>query len=228
MAAKRTVTFSTVPEVRTVEDLFAIATAMEREAANRYADLAVRMERLETAPSPLCSGGSKRRNSGARRRPWRWWASRRGIRSLPAVRLRMGNARDPDRARNSRKPARDFLATRGGFSSWRRKTRSAPSPSTPTSRPRHRMPRSELCRGDGSRGTGSRRPAAAGAPAGVAPGASPQATVSGPPTFRLISGRSSAVSTTPAGHGGPLAEPGEGGRNGRRCGNRRAVPWVGP
>jgi hypothetical protein len=36
------------------------------------------------------------------------------------------------------------------------------------------------------------------------------------------------VSTTPAGHGGPLAEPGEGGRNGRRCGNRRAVPWVGP
>lgn len=45
MAEQRTVTFSTVPEVKTVEDLFAIATAMEREAANRYGELAGRMER---------------------------------------------------------------------------------------------------------------------------------------------------------------------------------------
>lgn len=46
MAGQRTVTFSTVPEVKTVEDLFAIATAMEHEAADRYGDLAGRMERL--------------------------------------------------------------------------------------------------------------------------------------------------------------------------------------
>lgn len=45
MAAQRPVTFSTVPEIRTVADLFAIATAMEHEAARRYAGLAERLER---------------------------------------------------------------------------------------------------------------------------------------------------------------------------------------
>lgn len=49
MAERRAVTFSTVPEVRTVEDLFAIATAMEHEAACRYGELAERLDRLGEA-----------------------------------------------------------------------------------------------------------------------------------------------------------------------------------
>ncbi|MDX9859920.1 MAG: ferritin family protein [Rhodospirillales bacterium] len=46
----RAVTFSTVPDVGTVEDLFAIATAMEREAAKRYGELADRMEKQGNRP----------------------------------------------------------------------------------------------------------------------------------------------------------------------------------
>lgn len=42
----RLITFSTVPDVTTPEELFALAIALEREAADRYALLAERMERL--------------------------------------------------------------------------------------------------------------------------------------------------------------------------------------
>lgn len=43
---KAAVTFDTVPEIRSIEDLFAVAVAMEHEAAERYAELAARMDRL--------------------------------------------------------------------------------------------------------------------------------------------------------------------------------------
>lgn len=44
-----TVTFDSVPEITTPEDLFALAAAMEREAARRYRQLAARMEALGEA-----------------------------------------------------------------------------------------------------------------------------------------------------------------------------------
>jgi rubrerythrin len=50
MAEEREVTFSTVPEIRTVEDLFAIAAAMEKEAGRRYGELAAAMARAGNAP----------------------------------------------------------------------------------------------------------------------------------------------------------------------------------
>lgn len=41
---RRTVTFDSVPDIETPEDLFAVATAMENEAARRYRQLAARMD----------------------------------------------------------------------------------------------------------------------------------------------------------------------------------------
>lgn len=41
---RRAVTFDSVPDIETPEDLFAVATAMEHEAAGRYRQLAARME----------------------------------------------------------------------------------------------------------------------------------------------------------------------------------------
>ncbi len=87
MAGQRTVTFSTVPEVRTVEDLFAIATAMEREAADRYGDLAGRMERLGNGALAALFRRLEKEESdhedglGA-------WARRRGIVPSPSFTFR--------------------------------------------------------------------------------------------------------------------------------------------
>lgn len=84
MARQRPVTFSTVPEVRTVEDLFAIATAMEHEAARRYAELADRLERLgETDLVALFRRLEQEENGhedglGA-------WAGRQGITPSPTL-----------------------------------------------------------------------------------------------------------------------------------------------
>lgn len=84
MAAQRPVTFSTVPEVRTVEDLFAIATAMEREAARRYAELTRRLERQgETGLAALFHRLEQEENGhedglGA-------WAGRQGIAPSPSL-----------------------------------------------------------------------------------------------------------------------------------------------
>jgi rubrerythrin len=78
MAGQRTVTFSTVPEVKTVEDLFAIATAMEREAANRYADLADRMERQGNGPLAALFRRLEKDESGHEDGLGEW-ARRRGI-----------------------------------------------------------------------------------------------------------------------------------------------------
>lgn len=84
MARQRPVTFSTVPEVRTVEDLFAIATAMEHEAARRYGELADRLERLgETDLVALFRRLEQEENGhedglGA-------WAGRQGITPSPTL-----------------------------------------------------------------------------------------------------------------------------------------------
>jgi len=78
MAGQRTVTFSTVPDVKTVEDLFAIATAMEREAATRYADLAGRMERQGNGLLAALFRRLEKEESG-HEDGLGAWASRRGI-----------------------------------------------------------------------------------------------------------------------------------------------------
>jgi rubrerythrin len=84
MPGQRTVTFSTVPEVRTVEDLFAIATAMEREAARRYAELANRLERQGEAPLAVLFRRLEREESG-HEDGLGAWAGRQGITSSPTL-----------------------------------------------------------------------------------------------------------------------------------------------
>jgi rubrerythrin len=83
MAGKQAVTFSTVPEVRTVEDLFAIATAMEREAANRYGDLAGRMERQGNGPLAALFRRLEEEENGHEGGLGEW-AGRRGIVPSPS------------------------------------------------------------------------------------------------------------------------------------------------
>ncbi|WP_316976641.1 ferritin-like domain-containing protein [Shumkonia mesophila] len=78
MAGQRTVTFSTVPEVKTIEDLFAIATAMEHEAATRYADLAGRMERQGNGSLATLFRRLEKEESG-HEDGLGAWAGRRGI-----------------------------------------------------------------------------------------------------------------------------------------------------
>lgn len=87
MAGQRTVTFSTVPEVRTVEDLFAIATAMEREAANRYALLADRMELQGNGPLAALFRRLEKEESGHEDGLGEW-ARRRGIVPSPVFTFR--------------------------------------------------------------------------------------------------------------------------------------------
>lgn len=87
MAEQRTVTFSTVPEIRTVEDLFAIATAMEREAARRYGELADRMERQGNTPLATLFRRletEENEHEGGLGE----WARRRGIVPSPSFRFR--------------------------------------------------------------------------------------------------------------------------------------------
>lgn len=87
MAGQQTVTFSTVPEVRTVEDLFAIATAMEHEAADRYGDFAGRMERLGNGALAALFRRLEKEESGHEDGLGEW-ARRRGIVPSPSFTFR--------------------------------------------------------------------------------------------------------------------------------------------
>lgn len=111
MAGQRAVTFSTVPEVRTVEDLFAIATAMEHEAACRYAELAERLEGQGDSSLAALFRRLEREESG-HEDGLGAWADRQGITPSPSLDFQWDLpeiASDEDFA----EAGGDFLATPG-------------------------------------------------------------------------------------------------------------------
>jgi len=87
MVGQRTVTFSTVPEVRTVEDLFTIATAMEHEAACRYGELAERLERQGDGSLTALFRRLEKEESG-HEDGLGAWADRQGITPSPSLDFR--------------------------------------------------------------------------------------------------------------------------------------------